>query len=407
MISRSNISVVETLRKFANAKSGKGIDVCFLVPTETGLKKSIMDATQDVRLYLKNKNLHDFDAQEKGETGKAFLNAHVYSRGEIYQTRCSVYRPKTKNGDPRIWFYNLSKYADPTDLLALIKSASGGIVVVNCSKTDFVQLIDSNNHEFWQHIDHDENELNPRADELLSKLKFISSRGDVETKKAGDTGVGYTLETLCGISANNSKSPDYKGIELKATRVRSNSLNKDRGGTKKFQLFGEKPSWEKSRLKSSKMLLDERGYLNPDSKRKRLNQTIGCGKVNRQNLVLSREGEYLYQNYVQAGGVEHDVLWAISTLERRLMEKHNETFWVYANAIGAGDTEKFHYNRAEYTSGPDPAKFILLLEAGAITVDYSISETVNGGARDHGYNFRIKNRDLDLIFGPRMQFDLH
>ena len=77
MISRSNISVVETLRKFANAKSGKGIDVCFLVPTETGLKKSIMDATQDVRLYLKNKNLHDFDAQKKGmitqpETSFAF-----------------------------------------------------------------------------------------------------------------------------------------------------------------------------------------------------------------------------------------------------------------------------------------------------------------------------------------------
>ena len=39
MLSQSNISVVDTLREFKKVN----IPVCFLVPTETGLKKSIMD----------------------------------------------------------------------------------------------------------------------------------------------------------------------------------------------------------------------------------------------------------------------------------------------------------------------------------------------------------------------------
>ena len=55
MLTISNISVVETLRKFKKVD----LSVCFLVPTETGLNKSIMDATKSLREYFLE--IHRYD----------------------------------------------------------------------------------------------------------------------------------------------------------------------------------------------------------------------------------------------------------------------------------------------------------------------------------------------------------
>ena len=57
------------------------------------------------------------------------------------------------------------------------------------------------------------------ADELLHKLVKISNKGFIRTVTSGDTGIGMTVESELGIVANSSRSPDYKGIELKSTRV--------------------------------------------------------------------------------------------------------------------------------------------------------------------------------------------
>ncbi len=38
--------------------------------TETGLKKSILDATAPVRAYLKEKNVHDYETQLQGQEHK-------------------------------------------------------------------------------------------------------------------------------------------------------------------------------------------------------------------------------------------------------------------------------------------------------------------------------------------------
>ena len=52
--------------------------------TETGLKKSIMDATRSVRELLVQYDLHDYDRQPQGTDSKVLLPAIVFS-GE--QTR--------------------------------------------------------------------------------------------------------------------------------------------------------------------------------------------------------------------------------------------------------------------------------------------------------------------------------
>lgn len=42
--------------------------------TETGLKKSIMDATAPVRAYFKENRIHDYDSQPQGELGKRLID---------------------------------------------------------------------------------------------------------------------------------------------------------------------------------------------------------------------------------------------------------------------------------------------------------------------------------------------
>ena len=51
MIVRPNTDILETFEKFKNLE----LSVTFIIPTETGLKKSIMDATASVRSFLSEK----------------------------------------------------------------------------------------------------------------------------------------------------------------------------------------------------------------------------------------------------------------------------------------------------------------------------------------------------------------
>ena len=42
--------------------------------------------------------------------------------------------------------------------------------------------------------------------------------GFIQTMRPGDTGIGYTFESLLGIPANSATTPDFKGIEIKTKR---------------------------------------------------------------------------------------------------------------------------------------------------------------------------------------------
>ena len=71
MLARSDTPISGVLPLFAQ----KGIPVTFLVPTPTGYSKSIMDAIGDVRLFLKEAGLHDYDLQGQGQENKVIITA--------------------------------------------------------------------------------------------------------------------------------------------------------------------------------------------------------------------------------------------------------------------------------------------------------------------------------------------
>ena len=135
MLSLANIDIVETLSWFRS----KGFKVSFLVPTETSLVKSIMDATQDFREFLSSQNLHIYEDQQQGTENKRLIETILISENQLYETQTSLYRPQTKDGDPRLWIYELSKHSKSGDLLAVLISENR-LVVINCSNSNLDEL---------------------------------------------------------------------------------------------------------------------------------------------------------------------------------------------------------------------------------------------------------------------------
>ena len=93
-------------------------DQVIIIPTKTGLSKSIMDATSTVRNFLKDKGIHNYDVQKPGPDNKIKLEG-VFVRDEAETpTTISLYRSNGR-GDYRIWFTGLSDFAQADDRLAI------------------------------------------------------------------------------------------------------------------------------------------------------------------------------------------------------------------------------------------------------------------------------------------------
>ena len=202
MLSKSNIPVVDTLKIFKSLN----ISVCFIVPTKTGLEKSIMDATKSIRDFLNEKKIHNFQNQSQGTEFKVIKSAILLSQNKYIETKISLYRPNTKNGDPRIWIYKLNDYAKPHDLLAITVNKDK-LFIVNCSQSDLQHHLNDSDENFKSLFGNSLVEISQNASELLSIMKNIASKGYIKTLRPGDGGVGFTLETLLGIKANSSKLP--------------------------------------------------------------------------------------------------------------------------------------------------------------------------------------------------------
>lgn len=112
--------------------SSRGIEAAFLVPTQTGLRKSLMDANEPLRAYFRESSFHDYDDQQLGQKNKRLVPCFFVQPMGLVETRASLYRPKTKKGDPRIWFSRLGDYAQAGNLLAVIVHEAS-LYVANCS----------------------------------------------------------------------------------------------------------------------------------------------------------------------------------------------------------------------------------------------------------------------------------
>jgi hypothetical protein len=374
----------------------KSVELCLIEPTETGLEKSIMDATGSVRNFLKANDIHDFELQKQGQESKIQINSFFISSDSLVNSVASLYRPNTKKGDPRIWFKGLGSYSKANDILGII-AFENNLYILNITQLDLHKLIESKISNPLQDLVSEINQIsNEVAEELLILLNKIASIGPVPAMLQADTAIGRTLEALLGIDINSSKKPDYKGIELKSYR--------DKRGNRK-NLFAQVPDWNLSKFKSSAAILNAFGYSRGEDFK--LYCTVSTLVRNSQGLKLKIDSEInqLIENSDKSS-IGDFVVWGLDTLHKRLLEKHNETFWIAADSLMIGGKEHFQYKKVEHTKKPIVSQFDILLEQGIITLDHLIKRKATGSVVEKGPIFKIKPNALDLLFPPSLSYSL-
>ena len=372
------------------------VELTLIEPTKTGLEKSIMDATGSVRSYLKAKTIHDFETQEQGQASKVLLKSILVKDDEFISTVASLYRPNTKKGDPRIWFKGLGTYSKANDILGIIEYQKV-LYVINITQLNLKNLLSIGvTNPLKELVDEIRHTSNETSDELLQMLNKIAQRGLVPAMLNADTAIGRTLEMLLGIDINSSKKPDYKGIELKSYR--------DKRGNRK-NLFAQVPEWNLSKFKSSAEILDNFGYNRGEDFK--LYCTVSSIVRNSQGLMLKLDNNarQLLENSDKSN-IGDFVVWGLETLHKRLLEKHNETFWIAADSRIIDGKEFFQYKKVEHTKKPIVSQFDILLEQGIITLDHLIKRKVTGSVVEKGPIFKIKPNSLDLLFPPSQSYNL-
>jgi hypothetical protein len=402
MLNRSDTDIKDVVSYLAKYSVEGG----YIVPTQTGLEKSILDAHESLRKFLKQNNYHDYATQGLGGEHKALMRGFILSESGWIETSVSLYRPTTKNGDPRIWISGLNKFAKAWNLITFFLH-EGSLYVFNASDQSVQRQMADSQSTLSTKLMAVGSTTSLYETELLELLKDISGKGFVPSTTNADSGVGDTLEALLGIRRNSNRAPDYKGIEIKSSRLNSRTGRQENRST----LFSKIPNWEVSRLKSAREILDNYGYISSSSGRPALQVTLKH-IPNAQGLYLVfNDADSKVENLFQKGDVlEEVVAWKIDELENSLREKHKNTFWVKAKTTEIRGSEHFHYVQVIATSTPLVSNFSRLVDLGSIQMDYTISEKVksDGGlkVRDHGYLWKIAPDDIGLLFPPPKVIDL-
>ncbi|MEY8204086.1 MAG: MvaI/BcnI family restriction endonuclease [Bermanella sp.] len=366
-----------------------GHDFATFEPTATGLKKSILDATQPVRTLFSETGFHDYDCQGQGPDHKVIKNAFFISPDGMTETTVGLYRPNTKSGDPRMWFRGLGKFAEAGAQVSL-SIAGDDVLLINLSNVDLQEADSSVIANLLEFTPED----NPIAKELLEKLTVIANGAPLRAMVKGSTAVGRAVETVLGIKINSSKEPDYKGIELKSGRV----------GNSRSNLFAQVADWKNSQLKGSAEILDRFGYYRDDEFK--LNCTISTRRPNSQGLQFfyDEKSDLLTETSIESGDV---AVWPGKLLRSRLLEKHKETFWIKAESIDIDGIEHFKLLSVTHTKNPMCNQLMPLLRDGVVTMDHLIKRRAKtGGAREKGPLFKINKKDLSLLFPEPVTYTL-
>ncbi|MDO6748048.1 MvaI/BcnI family restriction endonuclease [Gilvimarinus sp. 1_MG-2023] len=382
-------NLTELNRRFL-AKEGIAFSAFF--PTPTGLKKSILDATQQIRTHFLLESFHNYDDQPQGPNHKILKDAFFVYDDRIQGTTMSLYRPITKNGDPRMWFRELNHFCNAGDLIAIVL-IDGTPHLFNLAQQDLSSGFETDcaiRHALLKYLESSQDTVN----ELLGKLRQLA-KAPLKAIGHGNTTIGMTIEAALGVDPNSSKLPDYKGIELKSGRSPKN----------RSTLFAQVPDWSKSQCKSSAEILKKYGYQREDDYK--LYCTISARKANSQGLYFKYSDSKDELTEVHTSG-QNVAAWSGEVLRRRLKEKHSETFWIHATTRIVNGEEYFNLETITHTKTPIISQLMPLIEDGTITMDHLIKRSgkLKPRVTEKGPLFKINKRDLPLLFPEPREYQL-
>lgn len=218
----------------------------------------------------------------------------------------------------------------------------------------------------------------------LSEIKKI---GYIVSKRKGNKGIGYTLETILGVKENNLKMPDFDTIELKSQRKTASN---------RVTMFTfNRGVWK---IKQRE-LIEKYGYIDTKD-RPSLYCTVDT-RVNNQGLIVKVEQENVRLYHIDGNLIAE---WMGERLIETFREKMPALVVVNADTrINSDEKEEFWFNESFFLTQPNEDNLLELIRQDKIIVDIRMHLKVNESVRNHGTGFRIDEKYLNLCFSNREQ----
>ncbi|MEH0153598.1 MvaI/BcnI family restriction endonuclease [Limibacter armeniacum] len=364
--------------------------------TETMLKKSIIDASGELREILKQGRVVDFSTMPQGDEGKVYYNTAILSQSEVAEQRTSYYRPNTKKGDPRFWPSRLPRYAQSNDLV-YFTVYKGQVIAIPLRDTEgFEGMLLSYFGEPETAEDY--------VGTLISELRKIKGQWirSVSPHKLNPKDVGETLEKALGIPVNNLKNADYMGeIEIKAKRAATKT---------KDTLFSKVPNWDISPVPTATDMMLTHGYQSKKYPGYQDLYVTVSNTPNAQGLFLQSipDKNLLVQKAGQLDVNIDTCYWEYETLKEALYNKHPKTLWVVGEHKLIEGEIHFQYTKVQLTQRPIFSQFISLIDQGIVTYDWRGRVLPDRtGYKDKGHAFRLKSaKDREKLFGSVEDIEL-
>lgn len=235
---------------------------------------------------------------------------------------------------------------------------------------------------------------------LENEFYRIKKLGWIKSLRKGNTGIGYTFETLLGKKEENFCFPDFEGIEIKTKRIKSKSF---------ISLFSANPDGDY--LFMNKYLVNKYGYPNKIYKNFKVFNGEICGnKLNNIGykykfiINVDRKKEKINLKIYDRNGkyIEDIVSWSFKMLQDKLNIKLKNLVLIKAQNIYRNNEEYFKYIIIKMYKFKNFEIFLNLIKKGIIRISFDINiytdEKNFGKIHDRGTSFKISENDLTKLF---------
>lgn len=226
--------------------------------------------------------------------------------------------------------------------------------------------------------------------EIVEKLQAIRDMGYVKALRKGNTGIGYTFESIIGLNETNIPIPDIGGrVEIKTTRKDSSSL---------VTLFTfNRGVW----TRRQKEIIEQFGYEDKEG-RKALKATIFFNKPNSLGLFIKIDES---KNVIRLLSPNNELLaeWDIYVVVGVFASKLSRLLFVIADRQTVKGQEQFHFNEAYLLTEPNPRNFLKAFKNSLVGIDLRMHITENDTVRNRGTGFRMREKDMLELYGKKLK----
>lgn len=242
--------------------------------------------------------------------------------------------------------------------------------------------------------------MQENINELKREFERIKNIGWVKERIKGKGSGGITFEELLQKGRDDLPVPDYDNIEIKVMNDCAQT---------NLHLFNLTPDGDY--LFPIKRILDELGCPGKENREeKRFYRTFNT--ISDTRIVFGKKAK-IYVNYDKCKvellvfnnrneNINIGISWSFDYLKERLELKLKYLAFVKASSCIICGEGYYHYHNLEIYKLKDFGKFLELIDNGIIDITFKIGThktgTKIGQVYDHGTDFSIKVKDLELLY---------